>query len=255
MTTRPGPSRDAPLRDVLSHLRAAQKPSLGAPLYSVLVNRRLGRLFAAVAYKAGIAPNGVTGISALFSAAAVAVLVLVPPSWITGVVVAVLLSVGYAFDSADGQVARLSGRAGPAGEWLDHMVDAVKIPTLHLGVAVACFRFGWSWGDGADGWLLVPVLFAVVGSSVFFGMTLLEQLRRQRGRGGPAGRASLLRTLFALPVDYGLLCVVFVLWGNGVAFAVGYAVLFAGTVLFWLVASVKWFRDVAALADVPVDHR
>lgn len=247
----PRPARTASFGEVLDHLRAVQKPSLGAPLYSQLVNRRLGRVFAALAFRLGISPNAVTGISGALSAAAIAVLVLVAPSWPTGVAVALLLSLAYAVDSADGQVARLTGRAGPAGEWLDHMVDCVKISALHLGVLVACYRFGWSWGAGADGWLLVPIGFAVVGASTFFGMTLLEQLRRARGRGGPAGRASLARTLFVLPMDYGLLCIVFLVWGSGTAFAVGYGALFLGTTAFWLVALRKWFRDLVALADVP----
>lgn len=251
MSTRPGPQRTDSVRAIHAHLTAVQKPSLGAPLYSVLVNRRLGRVFAALAFKLGLSPNAVTGVSAALSASALAVLVLVHPSWPTGVAVAVLLSLGYAVDSADGQVARLSGRAGPAGEWLDHMVDAVKISALHLAVLVACFRFHRAWGAGADGWLLVPILFAIVGASLFFGMTLIEQLRRQRGRGGPAGSASLLRTVFSLPMDYGLLCVVFVLWGRGPAFVVGYGLLFLGTTAFWLVAWVKWFRDMKALAVVP----
>jgi phosphatidylglycerophosphate synthase len=247
VTTRPGPRPSDPLRVIHAHLLGVQKPSLGAPLYSLLVNRRAGRVIATLAYRAGLSPNAVTAVSAVLSAAAIAVLVTVRPGWGTGVVVALLLALGYAVDSADGQVARLSGRSSPAGEWLDHMVDAVKTSALHLAVLVACSRFDWAFGAGAQAWLLVPIGYCVVASAVFFGMTLVEQLRRARSRGGPAGRPSLARTLLILPVDYGLMCVVFVLWGSGTPFAVGYSLLFVGNCLFLLTAVTKWFRDLSAL--------
>ena len=65
-----------------------------------------------------------------------------------------LLVVGYAFDAADGQLARLRGGGIIAGEWLDHMVDAIKVASLHLAVLVGLYRFDavpdvccWSrWG-------------------------------------------------------------------------------------------------------------
>ena len=56
-------------RGSLTELQRAQKTSKGAPAYSRLVNRPLGRVFAAVAHVAGATPNMVTAISAGFTSA------------------------------------------------------------------------------------------------------------------------------------------------------------------------------------------
>ena len=57
-----------------------------------------------------LTPNMVTAISAFFSFAAIAFLALVQPSVWLGLAVCLGLVLGYAFDSADGQLARLRGR-------------------------------------------------------------------------------------------------------------------------------------------------
>ncbi len=94
--------------------------------YSRFVNRRLGRLLAAWATHRACLPNAVTAVSAGFTFSAVVLLAVLPPTWWLGITVALLLVLGYAFDSADGQVARLTGTGSAAGEWLDHIVDATK---------------------------------------------------------------------------------------------------------------------------------
>jgi phosphatidylglycerophosphate synthase len=129
-------------RETLGRLGAAQKGAArSAPAYSRFVNRKLGRLLAAWAYGRGLTPNAVTGLSALATFTGIALLALLPPSWGLGIAVAVLLVLGYALDSADGQVARLTGTGSPAGEWLDHVVDATKISTMPLALAVGFFRY------------------------------------------------------------------------------------------------------------------
>ena len=60
---------------------------------------------------------------------------------------------GYALDSADGQVARLTGGGSLLGEWLDHMIDSTKIAALHLAVLLHACRHT----DLPAGWLLVPL--------------------------------------------------------------------------------------------------
>src|SRR4051794_25850684 len=101
---------------VLRRLRDAQKPAgRGAPAYSIYVNRPIGRYIAAAAYRIGATPNQVTAASALLTFTAILLLALVPPSAALGVGIAVLLAAGYAFDSADGQVARLRGGGSAAG--------------------------------------------------------------------------------------------------------------------------------------------
>lgn len=231
--------------DVVRRLRAAQKPpARSAPAYSRYINRRIGRYLAAWAYLARLSPNAVTGISAVFTFAAVALLVVFPPSWGSGVAVTALLLIGYAFDSADGQLARLLGISSPSGEWLDHMVDATKVSAMPLALAVGFARFG----STPTWWLLVPIGFAVVSAVLFFGMILTEQLRRRTTGSVPLasdrpGRPSWLRAVAVLPMDYGVLCVSFVLLGALPVFLVVYTLISLATTLFLLAALVKWFRE------------
>ena len=82
-------------------MRSAQKSSSGAPVYSRFVNRPLGRVFAALAYSWGLMPNQVTGVSAVFTFSGVVAIAVLPVAPWTGIVVALLLVIGYALDSAD----------------------------------------------------------------------------------------------------------------------------------------------------------
>ncbi len=241
-------SRRDPYGQIVHALAAAQKPSKGAPAYSRFVNRRLGRLLAAAAFKLGSTPNLVTTVSAIFSFAGIALIALVRPAPWVGLIVALLLVVGYAFDAADGQLARLQGGGSPSGEWLDHMVDATKISSLHLAVLIGTYRFI----DVPRIALLVPIAFTVVAAVMFFGMILNDQLRRQQeartgSRVARGSATSLVRSILVVPTDYGLLCLIFVLLGAPVAFFWVYCFLFVANAGFLLLASFKWFSDMKAL--------
>lgn len=231
----------------MQQLRSHQKTSKGAPAYSLLVNRRLGRFFAACAYVLGRTPNQVTALSAAFTFASIAAIALVDHTVASSVLVMVGLVVGYALDAADGQLARLRGGGSVSGEWLDHVVDAIKIATLHLAVLVNWFRFS----PEAETWLLVPLGFQVVASVSFFVMILNDQIRRAR-RGttdmllAKDGSSPWWYSLAVVPTDYGLLCIVMVtlFWQQG--FLVIYTTLFAANALFLLAALTKWFREMRA---------
>lgn len=233
--------------DTLRRLADAQKGAQGAPAYSRYVNRRLGRVLAALAWRAGLTPNAVTVISACVTATGVALLALTPPSWAVAFGVTACLVVGYALDSADGQLARLRGGGSPAGEWLDHMVDAVKLSSLHLAVLIGLYR------SGAVGALvlLIPIAYCVADGALFFAMMLNEALRAQHGvatRAQAAGaQPSLRRSLLSLPTDYGLLALTFVLWATPVGFVFTYAALLCATAAHLALGSVKWFREMGGL--------
>ncbi|MEW9534403.1 CDP-alcohol phosphatidyltransferase family protein [Microbispora sp. NPDC049125] len=248
-----GPAVPRSYGEALRALGSKQKTAKGAPAYSRFVNRRAGRHLAAGAYVLGLTPNQVTGISALFTFAGIATVALAEPSPVTGVLVALALMIGYAFDSADGQLARLRGGGSKAGEWLDHMVDATKISSLHLAVLVSFYRFSGL----PDAALLVPIGFTVVAAVMFFGMILNDLLRRAHYAASgtlPAApaRPSSLRSLLVIPTDYGLLCLAFALLGVDGAFPYVYGLLFAANLAFMLAAAVKWFRDIASLDATPV---
>lgn len=229
-----------------ARLRLAQKGrARGAPAYSVYVNRPVGRLLAAVAYRIGLTPNQVTLVSAIFTFSAIALIALVPASPVIGVCIWLLLALGYAWDSADGQVARLRGGGSLAGEWLDHFVDAAKISSLHLAVLV-----GLSKVDAiAQTWLLIPIVFTIVANTTFFAMILNDLLKGKRGIASAhsTGGGGTLRSVLLLPTDYGILMLAFVLWGWPQLFLVVYGLLLAACTAFLVAAAVAWFRQMVRL--------
>lgn len=240
------PQREGGYRDAVLRLQAAQKPSAGTPLYSRLVNRPLGRRFAALAYLAGLKPNQVTGISALFTFSALTIVALVEPVWWLGFLVSAMLVLGYAFDAADGQLARLRGGGSAQGEWLDHTVDAAKASAVHLAVLITAFRHF----DLADGWLLVPVGYVLVETVIFMGQILKDLLAAKvMGGKAPASTAStsLLRAIMVLPTDYGFMCLVFMLLGFPLVFFGVYTLLFACNAIILVLVLVKWYRDMGSL--------
>ncbi|MFC7623330.1 CDP-alcohol phosphatidyltransferase family protein [Microlunatus sp. GCM10028923] len=243
-------------RSSLRRLSSAQKSGKGAPPYSLFVNRPVGRVFAASAYQLGLTPNQVTGLSAVFTFASIGVLALVPPVWWLGLPVGAGLIIGYALDSADGQLARLRGGGSPDGEWLDHMIDAVKVVAVHLVVLISWFRYSDRFvPEVPEPLLLVPIGSALVSSVHFFGMILVDLMgrlaRAERGEAAPPPQAaSLIKTLLKLPTDYGLLCLLFLFWGVPWVFPVGYTLMAVATAGYLLLVVIKWRSDVQAMKRV-----
>lgn len=237
-------------RATVANLAAAQKPGRGAPPYSRWVNRRFGRWLAAGAYLMGRTPNQVTAASATMTAIALVLVAVVEPVWWLGLVVTFLLLLGYALDSADGQLARLRGGGTKSGEWLDHVVDAFKIVLFHGVVLVSFYRFGTGWGEPA---LLIPLGFIVVSSVFFFGMILTDQLRRiassERGEkyAKPSGGGGWLQTIVAIPTDYAVLCLAFLLFGWRTGFVVIYGLLFVANAVILFAVLVRWWRDLRTI--------
>ncbi|MFE9304431.1 CDP-alcohol phosphatidyltransferase family protein [Streptomyces sp. NPDC006856] len=236
---------------VLRELRGAQKSTKGVSLYSRYVNRPAGRVLAAGSYRAGLTPNHVTLVSALFTYGALAAVALAEPSWTLAVLVWAALAIGFAFDSADGQLARLTGRGGPDGEWLDHVVDCGKLVLVHTAVLISFYRFGEL---PSDAWLLLPLGFQLAAVVTFCAGLLREHLGKAAAsaRGPswattPAAPVSRARAVALLPADYGVFCLVFLLLGAPGAFRAGYAALAVVHTLFLAAFLAKWFRELRAL--------
>lgn len=222
-------------------LQRAQKSGAGVPAYMRWVNRWLGRRIAAAAVVVGLTPNGVTAVSALCSLAGLILLVAAPAGPGTGLAVALLLALGFACDSADGQLARLTGAGGPAGEWVDHVVDAIRTPLTHVAVAVAVVvhRPETTWLAG------VALAYSVVAAGQFMSQILAEQLVRQRG-GEPPEPSGVRKSIALIPTDTGTLCWSFALWGAPVVFAAVYAALFAINTVYALVSMRRKYRKLRA---------
>ncbi|GGW44095.1 CDP-alcohol phosphatidyltransferase [Streptomyces lucensis JCM 4490] len=224
----------------LRQLAAAQKPAKGVSAYTLFVNRPAGRVLAAVAYRIGATPNQLTVLGALFTLPALATVALVPPGRLMAVCVCAALAVGFALDSADGQLARGQRSGSPSGEWLDHVLDCVKLATLHLVVLVAFYRF---FALPSPVFLLAPMVFEVAAVVIFFAGILTEKLRRRTTAAAPAGSAPALRSVVLLPVDYGVICLSFLFLGSQQLFLVLYCALLLAHVLFMAAFLVKWFRE------------
>lgn len=244
-------------RESYRRLRLAQKSSVAAPLYSKLVNRPLGRVFAAFAHQVGLTPNAVTAVSALFTFAGIITIAVTGPGWLPGVAAGILLVLGYALDSADGQLARLRGGGSLDGEWLDHVVDSVKISSIHMAVLIAAFRSGLA----PEWFLLMPIAFAIAQNVNFFGMIMTDLVLRERhARTAPGEpyraerfgtQAATLVTILRIPLDYGFLCVAFFFLGVPWLFAGIYSVMALSMVVYTLLASPRWFRLVRAAGKQP----
>lgn len=235
------------IRAAIRSLHVAQKSNRGTPLYSRLVNRPMGRVFAAVAFRVGLTPNQVTLISMCCTYVGIALIALLEPAPFVGFVVAALLVVGYALDSADGQLARLRGGGSLTGEWLDHMGDCVKNATVHLAVLISFYRF---FDFDRDAAMLVPILFTAVSSTMYFGVILTDKIRRPDGpvlTSNDATRPSMARSILVLPADPGAVCVVMAVLGFHRVFFVAYSIIFAGCTVYMAGRLVKWYRDVRAL--------
>jgi hypothetical protein len=258
MTSEPSSAPRPSYGEVLTRLAPAQKSSRGAAGYTRWINRRMGRYIAAAAFLRGLTPNQLSAVNATLTAIAMAMIATLRPSWSSSVVVALTLLFGYAFDSADGQLARLRGGGSPAGEWLDHELDALKCTAVHCVIVIAWFRF-YDLGHGSL--LLIPLAYCVVNSGFFFGIMLAEQLRRVARATAPADPADpatvvpaapsandpapVLRSLLVLPNDYGVLCIALVLLPRSNLFISVYSFLLIANTLFLLAASVRWYRELS----------
>lgn len=252
-------------REAHDSLRGAQKSGKGAPAYSRWINRPIGRVFAAAAYRLGLTPNQVTAISAACTFMAVALIALLEPSGVMGLGAAGLLVAGYALDSADGQLARLTKMGRPSGEWLDHVVDMAKVCLLNGAVAVSWSQWGVPGFSDVGVWALgIPIFFLTVSVLDFFGwlladlLTLVAQASQKTSgatvsaAGAPAtapSAAPALRSVLRLPGDYGLLAVTFV-WFAAPLFFVSFTALLVANAAILAAALPVWFGQVRE-SEVP----
>lgn len=231
----------------MQRLKSAQKSSRGAAIYSVVINRPLGRVFAACAHQVGLKPNHVTMISGVATFSGIVAVASLEPGWLSAVVVPLALVLGYALDAADGQLARLRGGGSLTGEWLDHLIDSGKIASLHLAVLIMAYRH-FTVGRW---WLLVPLMFSVAYVVHFFGMLLTDLLTRinsaTTGAAAAVSPPSQLMSIVKLPTDYGLLCLSFVLLAVPSAFLVVYSALALAMVGYTALVLPRWYARVRRL--------
>lgn len=100
------------------------------------VSQRLGSLLAAVAHALRLSPNAVTLLGLLVMLAAAAAFAWCE-GWSGAVLAMALFQLGFAFDCADGQLARATRRQSPFGAWLDVACDHIRQGCICLALTVA----------------------------------------------------------------------------------------------------------------------
>lgn len=237
-------------RGALEELKGAQKPGAGVPAYTRWVNRGAGRVLAAAAVRVGITPTALTVVSGLVSMVALVGLATLEPTPGRCATVVLGLLVAYALDSADGQVARLTRTSSKAGEWLDHVVDAARLPGFHLALGCALVL-----SLGQPAWAgVVCVAFALLASVWFFAQILATQMTSQSAtlRDVPAqagGRAQARDWVsFAkLPSDIGTLYLMVLLLPWPKLFLVAYVGMFLYSVVMAWVALRRRYRELTVV--------
>lgn len=232
-------------RQVVTRLKSsAGRSSRGAAGYTRWINRWIGRHIAAFGYLHGMTPNQMTVLSGVLTLPTLLAIALVRPSWPTSILITAVLLVGYTFDSADGQLARLRGSGSLAGEYFDHCVDAVKTSTVHLMILIAWYRF---YDLSHPALLLIPLIFAVVHPVFFFSLMLSDSLKaRTSAAGAPAvpsaEPAPILPSIVVLPNDWGVMCICLALLPAVGLFIGAYTALLAANTLFLVVGLIRWYR-------------
>ena len=176
-------------------------------------------------------------MSFLVTCAGVVVIALLPARFELMVVAYLLLAFAYVLDSADGFVARLTHTASSAGEWLDHVLDAIKVCLFHGALLVVFMR-----ADIGD---YIGVLVALIALSahlcMFFAETLFLKLSVESRAGEPRGPTQLGRLIF-FPLDWGVMIMVVMLTPWYDAFLLAYGALAMLLMTALLTRSVRYFR-------------
>jgi phosphatidylglycerophosphate synthase len=179
----------------------------GGGLFTERVSQRVGARLAFAGYRLGLSPAALTLAGLVIGVGGSAALVVTPRGgWALGLVVTLAWQLAYALDCADGQLARVTRTASPAGARLDILCDvAVQVSVVTALAAVAADAPTWLVALFAGSWM-VNVVTSVLAT-------------------GPAA-ASLVSTrsvavrLAKLVRDYGfvaLLCgLVVTVWPGGV---------------------------------------
>ena len=108
---------------------------------------------------------------------------------------ALLAASAQILDGMDGQVARLTGTASPAGAFLDSVLDRYMDFSLVFGMLFHCLRYssGFGWGKMAltPGWLIVIAALSAAGSSqVSYATARAASLNLKFSRPEYAGKGS-----------------------------------------------------------------
>ena len=170
-----------------------------------------------------------------------------------GVCVALLFALGYGLDSADGQVARVTGASSPAGEWLDHVVDSIRVPFVHMATLLSFLlypaHYSFTGSSTFNSWIIaMPMIFTALTAGHFMSQTLAEQLRNNRKTAAPPSGGP-LRSFINLHMDAGALCWIYIFVGFGPVFVIIYALLLLANAATALLSMRRKYVSLATPAE------
>jgi phosphatidylglycerophosphate synthase len=206
-------------------------------LFTMLVSQRLGAYACVPAYRLGLAPTVLTLTNLVLGlVASVGVVALAPrmrdgsvSAVGVGLVALLLWQVAYALDCADGQLARVTGRASPAGARVDVLCDVA----LQISLVAAVSAVASAYTPSTPAWLIA----AFAGSWMVNLVTSV--LQRGSSAASLVSSGSLVVRLVKLVRDYGAVVTVL---GLGLAFVpqwtVWLVVAFTAVNVLFLLASV-----------------
>ncbi len=148
-------------------------------IFSYYLTRRLSRVltFLMIRIWPKVSPNMVSSFS--FALAVVACALFVFPQYWVRLVGAALIQLSFAFDCADGEVARITNQSSKFGAWLDSVFDRFK-EILMLG----SMTLYWYWYEQTEVWVLV------LGAGAVVGLLLVSYLREAKKSSWPTTRTS-----------------------------------------------------------------
>jgi phosphatidylglycerophosphate synthase len=130
----------------------------GGGLFTELINQRVGAALCVVAHRLNLAPTTLTLLNLGIGLATSIVVVAVAPSMAAGTVSAVPVGIvallawqlAYSLDCADGQLARVTRRASPAGGRVDILADVAQ----QISLVVAVSSVAESYRPHLPSWLV-----------------------------------------------------------------------------------------------------
>ncbi|MFB9234525.1 CDP-alcohol phosphatidyltransferase family protein [Plantactinospora siamensis] len=223
-------------------VRDFYRTNRGGGLFSEAVSQWLGAALARVANRLGLPPTGLTllnllfglGTSAVVAALASRVAAGTLPAWPVGLLALVGWQLAYAFDCADGQLARVTGRGSAFGARLDVLCDvAVQIALVAALSAVAVAQ-----RHGTPTWLV----------ATFAGTWMVNLVTSVMQAGPNAGSMVASRSLPVRAVklvrDYG-----------AVIFVAGLVLTLVPAWTLWLIAAFTLVNGLFLLASIAFSAR
>lgn len=229
-----------------SELKKHQRGSIGEPAYSRFINRWMGRVIASVLGCFNISPNSVTLFSFILSIAAFLCFILLHEvTIIYSAILTFTLIVSFTLDATDGQLARLLDRKTERGEWLDHMLDSIKLP---FGNIVAVL-FIINNTDIHPGWLILYIFALSLTSGRYLSVTLKTKIidYKTDKAANDRNRSGIVKSILLLPMDTGVFMLLFFITYDPELFFIIYTAWCLIVVSYSIIALVRTWGELGRL--------